>query len=52
MTKQYRFKHSLIYAVLITTFSSIAVQTNAQDFTGPIDADREFTEDSTIKSAI
>ncbi len=52
MTKQYRFKHSLIYAVLITTFSSIAVQTNAQDITGPIDADREFTEDSTIKSEI
>ena len=52
MTKQYRFKHSLIYAVLITTFSSIAVQTNAQDFTGPINADQEFTEDSTIKSEI
>lgn len=52
MTKQYRFKHSLIYAVLITTFSSIAVQTNAQDFTRPINADQEFTEDSTIKSEI
>lgn len=52
MTKQYRFKHSLIYAVLITTFSSIAVQTNAQDFTRPIVADQEFTENSTIKSEI